>query len=269
MARRKRIYVKVKGGGVVDLGELMKARRPKVGAVTDLFYSYPDADQCQDLARLAKSLEEDAKNFLKISQLPEDLNMLEREATKRANEISRYAAEAIELGIQDKWKGKADVWLRERDFPDTPYDLLRLEIPLEARKNENGKLQYQAKIGFRYKAAAETIKASQKLLACLKTDDMHNAPYWAATMLLNACRYGLGSELLVGYKWRKGQSKGGKKGGEAKAESVKEKHEAIRQHAEQLEKQGKSPRELAGILGKIYNYTPQHIRRILQKKGNI
>ncbi|MBU1275402.1 MAG: hypothetical protein KJ720_08500 [Proteobacteria bacterium] len=265
MARRKRIYVKVKGGGVVDLGELMKARRPKVGAVTDLFYSYPDADQCQDLARLAKSLEEDAKNFLKISPLPEDLNMLEGEATKRANEISRYAAEAIELGIEDKRKEILGVWLREQDFPDTPYDLLRLEIPLEARKNENGKLQYQAKIGFRYKAAAETIKAAQKLLVCLKTDDMHNAPYWAATMLLNACRYGLGSELLVGYKWRRGQSKGGSKGSKTRQALTNQWHESIRDHANKLLQQGKSPRELAGILGKIYNYTPQHIRRILQK----
>ena len=123
-------------------------------------------------------------------------------------------------------------------------------------------------MGFRLRAAFETINASQQLLTALAENDAKAAAESATEMVLNACRYGLTEDLLTGLKLRSKQALGGRKSANTKKERIRELHQTISSRAADLLNSGKPRHQIVSILSKRYHLSSRQIRRIIRSDKN-
>ena len=247
----------------LDLSKCFAKTEPKVGAAAQLFYEYPSESEVDTVTEWAKLLSQDARNYLKINGFSDDPSLLEKQLQhlEKANDsglllLQRNNFIETTLGVE----------LKEQAFPSSPYALLSACADAALIKYDKGLIRFKARSGFKIKAAAETIRSASRLEQAIIAGDANESAKYAALMILNGCRYGLSEELLVGHRWRAGQSKGGKKSGKTRQDESLRLHDRIRQEAKALENQGKPRRQLAGILSRRFGFTPNHIRRILRNR---
>ena len=262
------IFIEVKGSdgarSMVDLAEHLARFYEEPGFVVKYFFQYPNKDNDTSLDNLATALAKDARNYLRKENVYESsLDQLEDHHQQASDYINtHYGA----LQLQGRLPEISGGSLPEQPLPDSRLKIIDENSPVEGYRDDEGLIRYRVHIGFCWKAAFETIKARDSLEKASQDNDAYAAAVSAAAMMLNACRYGLASELRVGYAWREGQAKGGRKSASAKRDAVDEQHQVISELANKLLESGRRQSDAVNALSKRTGLSSRHIRRIIKSK---
>lgn len=250
---------------VENLVEYFDRLHGKPGFVPELFYDYQKGTDLS-IEELADKLAKDAKSYLAAEQVFEpNLDRMKNRLKEYEDQTNTFFVTMQQQGhLPEKYEGK--LW--EQPLPSSNLEILNADNPLEGYQGEDGHIRYRFHLGFRWKAAFETMVASQKLERALQEQDAQSAAESAAAMVLNACRYGLASELRPGLAWREGQAKGGRRN-KARSKGIHEtRDQSIRQQFGALMADGRTRATAVSVLAQRHSLSRRHINRILGDDKN-